>query len=224
MSIFGDIVTGGASVAGGYLAAQGTKKATNQAVKGINSGISELDQNRDYVAGLYSPYTGTGGNALAKIGALSGAEGAQAQQDAFGQYVESPEVAFSRAQGEQALIRNRNATGGAQSGRTLTDLNTYAQGVAQQGYGSYYDRLAALAGMGLNATGSVASNASNMASGIAGLQVGKGVAKASGTMGKTNAYTGMIQNGADTLANLDESVAAAYNPLAQIGMSSYGAN
>lgn len=222
MSIFGDIVTGAASVGAGYLASQGTKKATNQAVKGLNSGISELDENRDYVAGLYSPYTTTGGNALARIGALSGAEGAQAQQDAFGQYVESPEVAFSRDQGIQAIDRSANARGGLMSGRTLTDLNKFGQGVAMQGYGDYYNRLASLAGMGLGATGSVADNATRTSFGIADLFRDKGIAKASGTVGKTNAYTNMIQNGADTFASVDESIGAAFNPLAKIGMSSYG--
>jgi hypothetical protein len=222
MSIFGDIVAGTGAAVGGMIAAQGARKATNQAVKGINSGIAELDENRDYVAGLWNPYTTTGGNALAKIGALSGANGAQAQQDAFGQYVESPEVAFSRDQGIQAIDRSANSRGGLYSGRTMTDLNKFGQGVAMQGYGNYYDRLARLAGMGFDATGAVANNATGTARSIADLYVGKGATKAAGTIGKTNAYTGMTQGIADSVAALGEDAAGFMNPLAKLGMSSYG--
>jgi hypothetical protein len=217
MSIFGDIIAGTGAAATAYMAGNAAKKATNQAVKGINQGVGEQRDNLDFVKGSYAPYTSTGGNALSVIGNLSGANGQQSQLNAFGNYIESPEVAFSRDQGIKAIDRSATSNGNLYSGRTLTDLNEFGQGVAQQGYGSYYDRLAKLAGMGLDATGSVAGYSTGAANNISDLLVGKGLTKAAGTIGKTNAYIGGIQGVGDSLSSL-----SGQNPLAMIGKSSYG--
>lgn len=219
MSIFGDIVAGTGAAATAYLAGSAAKKATNQAVKGINQGVGEQRDNLDFVKGSYAPYTGTGGNALSVIGNLSGANGRQSQLDAFGNYIESPEVAFTRDQGIKAIDRSATSRGGLYSGRTLSSLDEFGQGVAMQGYGSYYDRLARLAGMGLDATGDVARTATGTANNISDLLVGKGLTKAAGTIGKTNAYIGGVQGVGDSLASLGED---GFNPLAKLGASSYG--
>lgn len=222
MSIFGDIVAGVGAAGTAYVANNAAGKATNQAVKGLKQGIGEQEANRDYITGAYSPYTTTGGNALAKIGALSGANGQQAQLDAFGQYVESPEVAFSRDQGIQAIDRSAVANGNLASGRTLTDLNKFGQGVAQQGYGNYYDRLAKLAGMGFDATGAVSGFRTGAANNITNLLAGIGQTKAAGTIGKANATIGGIQGVGDSITALGEDAAGA--AFGMPGGSSYGSS
>lgn len=124
------------------------KKATKQAIGFQREG-------QDKATGVLSP----GANYApiqSKLYDLTGLNGAQAQQNAFGSYVESPEVQFMREQGEQAAQRAAAAGGQLASGRTLADLSRFGQGLAQQGYGQYYDRLRDLYGTSLGTANNLA--------------------------------------------------------------------
>lgn len=105
---------------------------------------------------------------------LAGVNGAQAQQNAFGRYVESPEVQWQREQGEQSAMRAAAAGGQLASGRTLADLAKYGQGLAQQGYGNYWNRLSSLYGSALGAAGGLADVYSGGGSRLANIQMGGG--------------------------------------------------
>lgn len=116
---------------------------------------------------------------------LAGINGGQAQQTAFGQYVESPEVQFQREQGEQAAQRSAAAGGRLASGRTLADLSKFGQGLAQQGYGDYFNRLNNLYGSALNTAGGLANIYGQGGSNLANLAMtgGSQYAQAKGAQG-----------------------------------------
>ena len=65
------------------------------------------------------------------------------------------------------------------SGATLKAEETFGQGVANQGFGTYYNRLMNLTTMGQNAAAGVGSQGSKAAENIAGTQVSAGGARAS---------------------------------------------
>lgn len=143
------------------------QKASEQATR---RAVRAQEQGRDQAAGILKP----GANyqpAMGQLNALAGLDGAQAQQDAFGRFQESPEIAFQRQQGEQAAQRSAAAGGQLASGRTLADLTKFGQGVASQSYGDYYGRLNDLYKTSLGTAGNLAGIYSNAGNNLANLQM-----------------------------------------------------
>lgn len=122
MSLFGWLT-------GADKAAKALKKANAQATAFTREGQDMLRPGANYQP------------AQNKMFDLLGLNGAQGQENAFGAYRESPEVAFMREQGEGSLQRSAAAGGGLASGRTLADSQRFGQGLEQQGFGDYYSRL-----------------------------------------------------------------------------------
>src|SRR5574343_691230 len=120
------------------------------------------------------------------------------QKSALEMFQTDPGYLFRLTDGEKAIMRNRAATGGAQSGATLKALERYAQGVASDEYANYYNRLAALAGQGqtqnqsLNSMGygigtTNAGALANLGNAQAGNILAAGQARASGYINAANA-------------------------------------
>lgn len=157
--------------------AKAIRKATGQAIKyeeaGRDSAVAGLQP-----AANYQPIQG-------RLYDLSGINGGQAQQNAFGQFQESPEVAFQRQQGEEAAQRGAAAGGHLASGRTLADLSKFGQGLASQSYGDYYNRLRDLYGSALGTAGNIAGIRSGSGSNLASLAMngGQQYAQARGQQG-----------------------------------------
>jgi len=161
MGLF-DIFTGAAS-----------KKALNNQIATQNAGKKEaygfLDQGLNTATSLYGdagnmfdPYAqgGLKGNNLYQDAlGINGAEGNKNAQNAF---QTSPGYQFGMDQGLQALERRASAQGNLQSGNTNVDTLKYAQGYADQNYGSWLDRLQGVGAQGLQATGSQAGLLSDL--------------------------------------------------------------
>lgn len=148
----------------------GADEAEKASKRATEKAIAYQQQGTDKAAGVLQP-SAQYGQAQSKLYDLSGLNGAQAQQGAFGQYVESPEVAFMRDQGLQAAQRGAAASGQLGSGRTLADLTKLGQGYAQQGYGQYYDRIRDLYGVGIGQANNLAGIYSQGGSNLANLQM-----------------------------------------------------
>lgn len=148
----------------------GADEAQEASEKATKRAIAFQQQGQDKAAGVLSP-----GAQYAPIQSrlydLSGLNGGQAQQNAFGQFQESPEYNFLRQQGEQAAQRSAAAGGQLASGRTLADLSKFGQGLASQSYGDYYGRLRDLYGSALGTANNLAGVYSNSGSNLANLQM-----------------------------------------------------
>jgi hypothetical protein len=114
--------------------------------------------------------------------------------EGFQGYQQSPGYQFQMQQGLDAAQSSAAAQGGLMSGKTLRDMNTYGQGVANQDYQTYLNRLQgvgaqgqAAAGMQSNAAGQYGANGMNALGSM-------GDARAAGTVGAANAWTGGINN------------------------------
>lgn len=156
MSLFGWLT-------GADKAAKALKKANAQATAFTREGQDMLRPGANYQP------------AQNKMFDLLGLNGAQGQENAFGAYRESPEVAFMREQGEGALQRSAAAGGGLASGRTLADSQRFGQGLEQQGFGDYYSRLRDL----YESTKSTAGQVAGYSNRLGDLALGYGQQKAS---------------------------------------------
>lgn len=192
------------SILGFITGSDSINKAAHDTNKAYRNAAALTTQGWDKASGILSP----GANYMPvqnKLWDLLGLNGAQGQQDAFGQYQESPGVAFMRNQGEQSLERAAAAGGGLASGRTLADANTFGQGVAEQGYGDYFSRLQDLFRSAKGTASDLASGYTGNASRLSDLALGRGQASANYTMQKgaivPNLITGGLGIGADLLGN-----------------------
>src|SRR5690606_10761864 len=90
------------------------------------------------------------------------------------------------------LERGAAARGGLYSGGTSVDLANAMNGIASQNYGSYYNRIAGLAGVGQTAASNLGQLGQAAASNIGNAQMAAGNARASGYAGQANAWNSAL--------------------------------
>lgn len=105
--------------------------------------------------------------------------GSASSDDPYARFRATPGYQFQLTEGQRAIDSSAAARGGLMRGSTLARLQEFGQGLADQTYGQYYNRLAALAGMGQTATGAATSLGSSTASNLGNLYLGAGDARAS---------------------------------------------
>lgn len=196
-SAIGAVVGAGASLLGASKASKAQRQAADQAAATERMGIEEQRRQYDLTRSDYAPYREAGYGALTDI--VSGVDdGSLVNAPDPGAFREDPGYRFSFDEGMRAAMRGAAASGSIGSGGTLKALTRYGQGMADQQYGTWYDRqrqvqgdkfnrLAAIAGIGQTATNATAQAGANAAgniqqglSGIANTQLQAGNARASG--------------------------------------------
>jgi len=186
---------------GSIIGSSGIKKASNITSKTYKKADALVREGDAKAYGMlssaadYQPAQG----ALERI---LGLQGAQAQQDAYGQFRDSPGVSFLRDQGEQSLQRAASAGGQLASGRTLADANIYGQGVAEQSFGDYFNRLRDIYGTKLVAAGDLAAGSRSTYNALADLRLGKGLAKADYAMQKGAIIPNLISQGSQIIGGI----------------------
>lgn len=125
----------------------------SQVVQGANNARTALEGGLDTASGLYGeardlyrPLYDQGLQGLEMYGNALGLGGAEGNQAAVGAFKTSPGYDFALNQGLQALERRASAQGRLGSGNTALDTLGYAQGLANQEYGNWLDRLSGLGG------------------------------------------------------------------------------
>lgn len=113
---------------------------------------------------------------------------------AYGGFQATPGYQFAFDQGTQAVNALAGARGGLNSGRTMQDLTTFGQGIANQEFSNYLNRLSGLTDQGLSAASLQGQVASNAAANIGNAYGNIGNAQAAGAVGVGNAISGGINN------------------------------
>ena len=174
--------------------------------------------------------------------ALSGARGVEAQQEAYNNFVSSPGQQFLQDRGEQAVLRNAAALGGLGGANVMKELQQFGQGLAQQDFDNYYNRIGVAGDRGLQAQGlrtgmygrKVDADIANMA---AQAQIKSAAQSAAGTVAAANiaGQTALMRDAAgyaydagnrvaDNITGTTSALAGLRNDLGT-GMSSlYGSN
>lgn len=112
----------------------------------------------------------------------------------YGGFQETPGYQFQLEQGLNAIDNSAASRGNLFSGATLKASQGFGQGLANQEYNTYLNRLAAQANAGQAAAGNQAAAGSNFAAG-AGQALGNiGNSLAAGRIGQSNAYSQGIGN------------------------------
>lgn len=123
-------------------------------------------------------------------------EGAQNYADAhrtggyeYQGFQETPGYQFALDQGQAAIDGSAAARGNVFSGATLKAQQEYGQGLANQEYGNYLNRLTGQASQGMSAAGNLATAGANYASGAGNAYANMGNAQSAGIIGQGNALT-----------------------------------
>ena len=147
---------------------------------------SSLDQ--------FRPYTEGGGEANKMRAAYSGALGADAQQEAFNNYTESPGVAFMREEGMRGINQNASAMGGLGGANRLKRLSEYNQGLSEQSYDKFWGRLGEVANRGYDAAGEMASIYTDAGQKQSGIKERKGAFTTNVAESRMNKIAGQTNN------------------------------
>lgn len=194
-AIVGGVVGAGASLLGASKASKAQQQATDQAAALERENIALQREIYNQQRADLAPWRETGAKTLAEL-ARRLPELTAAPDPT--QFRADPGYQFALDEGQRALERSAAARGSLNSGGTLKALTRYAQGMADQQYGTWYDRqravqgdtynrLANLAGVGQTATTQTNQAAQNMGaqigqslSGIGNAAIQAGNARASG--------------------------------------------
>jgi len=163
-----------AAVVGAYSASQSNKAAKDGANAQAGASQAAIDEQRrqyDLSRQDMAPWLQAGGGALAQMQALNSGD--------FSSFHASPDYTFSFGEGQRALDSGAAARGGLFGGAHSRDAIKYGQGMAEQQYGNYYNRLQSMAGQGQTTATGLGTLGANMANQIGGQYSNMGNARAS---------------------------------------------
>lgn len=109
-------------------------------------------------------------------------------------FQKTPGYDFQLGQGLDAIDNSAASRGNVFSGATMKAAQTFGQGLANQEYGNYLNRLTGLAGSGQAAAGNAANAGANFAAGTGNALANLGNAQAAGYIGQANAINSGINN------------------------------
>lgn len=182
-------------ILGGILSGLMGSAASNRAADAqAQSAQNQLDFNKQVygdISANFQPYLDMGLQGQQAYNSLLGLGQAPA---GFTGFQQSPGYQFAMQQGMDAAQSSAAARGGLNSGKTLADLNTYGQGVANQEYQTYLNRLQGIGQQGQAAAGMQGSAGQQYAANGLNALGSMGDARAAGIVGGANAWTGGINN------------------------------
>jgi hypothetical protein len=219
------------SLFGGLFGGNASAQASKQYIQALQKAQSSLEGTEKQGLQQFQPYLNAGNKATGTLSQLLGTPGQglltpwtqQFTAPTAAEAAATPGYQFQLQQGEDAIQNSAAARGGLLSGGTLADLNNYAQGVASTNYqntfnnaltqyqsayqtflnnqNNTYNRLMGQEGVGLGAAQGGAQLISGIGGDIASLYGQQGAAAAQGTIGKANAYGGILPGIAGSLQN-----------------------
>lgn len=177
-------VGAGAAIYGASKQSKATKQAADQSAEVQREGIAFQKEALDQLRGDLEPYRGAGVPALGAMQNAAGLNGPDGYAQALAAFQASPGYQFQFDEGMRAVNAGAAASGMSQSGAALKALQARGQQLANQDFGTYYNRLAGLAQIGQNSAAQ---------SGAAGVQTAGGVANSLAGIGQTYASLGTAQ-------------------------------
>lgn len=215
-------ISAGSSLLGGLFGGNSQQEAMKQYMAQLQKGQDFLQDQEKQGLQDYQPYLDAGSKATGTLSDLLAAPG-QGLLTPWSQTFHAPTAAeaeatpgyqFQLQQGENAMQNSAAGRGGLLSGRTLADLNNYAQGTASTNYQNtfnnaltqyqtayngfrnnqqdQYSRLMGMSGQGLQATQGAGNLRQGFGGDIASLYGQMGAAQAQGTIAQGNTMSNMI--------------------------------
>jgi len=157
----------------------------------IDTGEQKSESALNQAVSNYQPYIDTGNAATSMYGNALGLNGSDGNAAATSAFQTGPGYQFALDQGTQAALRGASSAGMLNSGNTLTALTDYGQGMANQEYGSWLDRLSGASSQGLSAAGgqgSALGGLSSLYQNTAGDRLGLESSVTQGLLGVNNQW------------------------------------
>ena len=225
----GGIIGGIGSLLGGLFGSNASSKASQQYVQALQQAQKWMEGQEQQGLQNYQPYLGAGSGAATTLSSLMGTPGQglltpwtqQFTAPTAAQAEATPGYQFQLKQGLNAAQNSAAGNGSLLTGRTLADLNNYAQGVASTNYqdvfnnaltqynsayntflnnqNNTYARLMGLSGQGLQAAQGAGGLISGIGGDIASLMGQQGAARAAGTLGSANTWSSEIGGAANSI-------------------------
>lgn len=151
--------------------------AYNNSVGALGTGHAGATQALGQASAAYDPLAalGTKYGAATTLGLDSlGVNGADGNTRAVNAFQTGPGYQFAQDQGLQALDRRRAVTGMYGSGNADIDTLKFSQGLGNQEYGNWQNKLLGFTSPELSATAGAAGGRAGAATGLAGLETGYG--------------------------------------------------
>ena len=182
----------GGSLLSGLMGSSAANKAADQQAR---SAQDQLNFNRGVYSdqkAMFAPWQQMGMQGQQAYNSLLGLGHAP---KGFDGYQQSPGYQFQLNQGLDAAKSAAAMHGGTMSGATMQSLNNYGQGVANQDYQTYLNRLQGIGAQGQQAAGMQSGAAQQYGQNGLAAMGSMGDARAAGTVGGYNALMGGINSG-----------------------------
>ena len=180
-------VSAAAGIAGGIMQSNAIKSGQSSANAAIQQGVQTATNQ-------LSPWATTGQPANAQESNLLGLNGQPAADAAMSTFQQSPGYQWQLGQGLRAVDASAASQGILRSGATIKGEETYGEGLANQDFGNYWNRLQQLSGSGLDAAKGIASAATGGAQQIASTDTSAAAANAK-IIGNEASSIGTAANG-----------------------------
>lgn len=177
----------------GYAIANEFRNARNTGMNLLNEGRDDVNNIYGGITDIYRGIQNQGQPAFGLYQDSVGLGGQVGQTRALNAFQQGPGYQFAQQQGEQGLMRNAAQRGMLASGNTSADLMKFNQGLANQEYGNWQNRLGGLGQMYLQG-----------AQGQAGAQAGLADALARNTSAATGLQMGAAGGIAQGLQYADQ--------------------
>lgn len=156
-----------AAAAATVVGAGATIYSASQSGKAADKANQTQQRAQDQMQANLAPYMEAGTNALGPQQALLGLQGPEAAKTAMDNFQSSPGYEYQVQQGMRGVNARAASQGMLNSGATLKALQDRGNSLAAQDFGTYYNRLAGLAGLGQNAAAGVGNSGVQTAAGQA---------------------------------------------------------
>jgi hypothetical protein len=197
------LISGGASIVGGYMAGQGAKAGAQTQADAMRESARLQKEMFDVQNEQQKPYREAGYSALGDISGMKPYLTKQFGPEDFQAGID-PSYNFRLQQGNIATTNLANQSGGLIGGNALQGLTNYGQNAASQEFGNVFNRfqtqrsniynnLASIAGLGQTSLGQTGQLSSNTAANVGSAISGAGSAIGGGQIAASNAYGGGLQ-------------------------------
>lgn len=184
----GNILGAAGTVIGAVAGGKKSKKAGNVAAGGYDAAAAEYRNALANANTQMQPYSAAGIAGLEGLNRLNSGD--------YSSFENSPDYKYALREGLAGVEGSAAARGGLYSGNAMRALQATGSGLASQNLGNYRNALMGQIGIGQNAAGTLTNAGFNAAQGIGMGLAGAGDARASGIVGKSNAYqTGLSELG-----------------------------
>ena len=199
-SLIGAGVSAAGGVASSLIQSGNAGKAGAAAQRNLQMILPQMQTNYVNTLAQYQPYTEAGQQGLTATQDLLGLNGPDAAKTAMDRFQTSPGYQWQLEQGLRGIDAGAASKGILRSGATIKAEETYGQGLANQDFTNYYNRLYNLSGQGLTAAGGVATANQNLISNEEGNATSQNTA-ITNTANAQNSATGNLFSGLGNTVN-----------------------